>query len=155
MIPCDVRPWEHLRREGTSFKESGRGFHFAPKAGEKAYLFASDTREFREHFSIQQSCDAVMLIETSSSRKLLFIELKGRNFEEAVDQIAEALIAVRNAVPRDCRESTEFEAIAIAGGATPDKEYRKALEKFRKRTRVKLRRKSVPQGKMCDLRELL
>lgn len=124
----------------------------APKAGES---FASDTREFREHFSIRQSCDAVMLIETPVTRKLFFIELKGRNFEEAVDQIAEALTAVRNAVPRDCRESTELEAIAIAGGATPDKEFRKAQEKFRKKTRVQLRRKSVPQGKMCDLRDLL
>ena len=149
-----MSPWEHLRREGTSLKESGQRFHFAPKAGERAYLFASDTREFREHFRIQQSCDAVMLIETSLSRKLFFIELKGRNFEEAADQITEALIAVRRAVPRDCRESTEFEAIVIARGGTPGQDRRKALEKFWNRTRVKLQFKSRATGSY-DLRERL
>lgn len=155
MTPCDVTPWKHLLGQGTSLRESGRGVRFAPKAGERALLFTSDTREFREHFSTRQSCDAVLLIETAEKRRLFFIELKGRRFEDAVDQIAETLIAVRKQVPRDCRESTGLEAIAVTGGGTPSDTARRALEAFQKKTGMRLQRKSVPNGGTCDLREFL
>ena len=155
MTPCDVEPWKHLLGEGTSHRESGRGVRFVPKAGERAWFFRSDSQEFRSHFGNVQSCDAVFLIETAERRKLIFIELKGRRFEDAVDQLAETFIAVRGKLPPECRQSTELEAVAVTGGGTPEKEARKAQEVFLKRTGRRLQRKSIPQGNTCDLRELL
>lgn len=78
MTPCDVAPWKHLLGQGTRHWESGRGVRFAPKAGEKAWFFRSDSQEFRTHFVNSQSCDAIFLVETAHQRKLFVIELKGR-----------------------------------------------------------------------------
>jgi hypothetical protein len=157
MTPCDVTPWEPLLGQGTSLKESGRGVSFAPKSaeGEKAWFFRSDSQEFRAHFGNVKSCDAVFLIQTVRKRKLFFIELKGRRFEDAVDQLAETFLAVRRMLPPDCRQSTEFEALAVTGGGTPGQEARKAQEVFRKRTGILLVRKSLPQNNTCNLREFL
>ncbi|MFY0582551.1 hypothetical protein ACN28S_57145 [Cystobacter fuscus] len=126
-----------------------------PKAGERARLFRSDSQEFREHFGNRQSCDAVFLIETAQQRKLFFIELKGRRFEDAIDQLAETFIAVRGKLPPECRQSTDLEVLAVTGGGTPEQEARKAQEVFKKRTGRRLVRKSIPAGNTCDLREFL
>ncbi|WNG22645.1 hypothetical protein F0U62_00385 [Cystobacter fuscus] len=155
MTPCNLAPWEHLLGQGTSHRESGRGIRFVPKAGERAWLFRSDSQEFREHFGNRQSCDAVFLIETAQQRKLFFIELKGRRFEDAIDQLAETYLAVHGKLPPTCRQSTDLEVLAVTGGGTPEQEARKAQEVFKKRTGRRLVRKSIPAGNTCDLRDFL
>jgi hypothetical protein len=155
MTPCDVTPWKHLLGEGTSHKESGRGVRFAPAKGERALFFRSDSPEFRTHFGNNQSCDVIVLIETSEGRKLVFIELKGRRFEDAVPQLAETFLAVRRKLPGACRESTDLKALAVTAGGTPEQETRKALERFKNATGVRLERKSLPPNKTYDLREFL
>ncbi|MFY0527605.1 hypothetical protein ACN28I_32160 [Archangium gephyra] len=155
MTPCDVTPWEQLLGKGTSHSESGRGVRFAPKTGERAFFFRSDSQEFRAYFGNGQSCDAIFLIETAQKRKLFFIELKGGRFEDAIPQLAETFLAVRRKLPPECRQSTELEALAVTGGGTPGQEARKALEVFMKKTGARLVRKSLPSGKNYDLRESL
>jgi hypothetical protein len=150
-----VAPWNHLLGQGTSHRESGRGVRFAPKTGERAWFFRSDSQEFRAHFGNGQSCDAIFLIETEHKRKLFFIELKGRRFEDAIGQLAETFLAVRGKLPQECRQSTELEALAVTGGGTPEQEARKAQEVFKRKTGTRLVRKSLPSGQICDLREFL
>jgi hypothetical protein len=155
MTPCDVTPWKHLLGEGTSHKERGRGVRFAPAKGERALFFLSDSPAFRTHFGNNQSCDVIVLIETTERRKLVFIELKGRSFEEASRQLEATFLAVRRKLPPACQESTRLEALAVTAGGTPELEARKAQERFRKATGVRLERKSLPSNTTYDLREFL
>jgi hypothetical protein len=154
MTPCDVKPWKHLLARGTSLTDSGskRGASFKPGRGEKAYLFDSDSQRFREHFHNQKSCDGIFLIETATERRLVFIELKGRNLEDAAAQLLETLQAVRKQLPADCRKSTKLEVVVVRGGAPPRQEVSKMLEQFEQKTGLVLRCRSIPPGKSWDLR---
>lgn len=125
----------------------------APKDGEKIRMFAADTQGFRDEFSHARSCDALFLVETGDGRTLLFVELKGRRFEDAAEQLAATLLAVRSKLPADCRQSTVLQALAVTAGGTPAMETRKAQESFHRRTGVRLQRRSLSPGNTLDLRE--
>ena len=79
----------------------------------------------------------------------------GRRFEDASEQLAATLLAVRSKLPADCRQSTELQVLAITAGGTPGLETRKAQESFHRKTGVRLQRKSLTPNKSLDLREHL
>jgi hypothetical protein len=155
MTECDVTPWEHLLAPGTGHGESGRRVSIDRRPGEQIRMFLADTPEFRKHFGNQQSCDVIFLVESGEKRKLFFVELKGRNFEECVPQLADALLTVRKQLPPDCRSSTEVEVVALGGGGTPRQNQLKALETFQRRTGKRLIERRLQRNQTFDLRRLL
>jgi len=155
MTECDVTPWAHLLGEGTSLSESGKRVSVRPFPGERIRMFLADTPAFRAHFGNQQSCDAIFLVEAAGKRKLFFIELKGRNFEDSIPQLAETFLAVQRMLPADCRNSTTLEAIAVSSGGTPTDDARRAVEAFRRRTKRPLLRTSLQRNQTFDLRSFI
>ena len=156
MKPCDVTPWKHLLQHGTSLRDgeqgSNRSASFKPGKGERAWLFNSDSEDFRKHFRNRKSCDGIFLIETPTERRLVFIELKGRNLEDAAEQLREALQAVLKQLPPDCRKSTRPEVVVVRGRAPPTQVVSKVLKEFQRKTGFILQCRSIPPGKNWELR---
>lgn len=155
MTSCDVTPWKDLLADGTSLWDGGaggkRGVRFKPSKDRRGRLFTSDDERFRKRFGNKKSCDGIFLIEWRGGRRLVFVELKGRNVEDGVEQLIETLQAVRRQLPANCRKTTIFEARIIRGRASPSQVDSKMRKAFERKTDVALRCHSVPRGGAFEL----
>ncbi len=152
MTRCDITPWAAFEAEGrTSHWEGGRGVNAKRTNDTHVKLFRSDTAEFRAKFGNRKSCDCIFLIEKAKTRRLIFVELKGRNVEEAAEQLLQTVLAVQRQLPAGCRDSTMREVIVAGREAPPAAERPKLQKDFQRKTGLVLSFRSVPNGKSLTI----
>lgn len=120
-MPVNTLFWECLEKK-TSIRESSRSATLSKKRGECAFLFKTDTDEFRKAFGLtdKRCCDGLFLFKNMSDRSccsLVFVELKGKSAEDGVKQLMNGLQALQ-AVTKNAfdKQACRFYAVVVYGG---------------------------------------
>lgn len=141
----------------TSYAESGTKFSLRPLPGETILMFRTDDRgkktkeknrhgegTFCDNFDIgrTEKCSDALLFyafekpDNSFQYRLVFLELKGLNAPDAVEQLDRVMRAVRSKLPRILWESFFkskcVRALIVSSRASPDPSFDRKVAPFYK-----------------------
>jgi hypothetical protein len=127
---------------GTSYSEKGRSASIAKGNDETVLLFKTDCDIVRRVLSINRACDIAFLYMKHRTRPiLLFVELKGKNINDAAEQIKTTMQAIsniiRNTIHPRFPEKRDVRAIVVRSGSAPQNQF-EIQEKFFRETGVRL-----------------
>lgn len=130
------------------------------RSDETILRFTSDSDEFRKHFlessPSQISCDGIYFYRFEKRAPVLvFVELKGANFQHALKQLGNVISVVKPQLCRAIGKEARCLALVVSDGATPN--TRQADQRqFERSHQVDLRVRSMRRGKPAvDLRDVL
>lgn len=113
--------WECLCPGKYEFEESNIQVALAPSLGETVLTFHIDTEAFRDWKAGVKACDLLIFYRGPARDKpvLLFVELKGSNFEDAEGQIASAVKRTFDHLDAACQPQVYVCAVVVLGTAPP------------------------------------
>lgn len=151
--------WECLLPGRHEHSEENLTAALDPRPGETVLLFETDRPAFRRRLpagSKLSVCDLMFFYRGPAAPMpvLLFVELKGSDYEHAEEQLANALEAVTRELEPDCQRSVLKGAVVVLGASTPHDSKRRRREFFRS-TRTLIEYESNARAKRTELRSHL
>lgn len=146
-MPFNFLLWNCLAVGRTSVAEKGITARMERKPGESVLAFRIDCDEFRRHFGTRRVCDALFFYRSQENKPvLLFVELKGSNIRDGVEQLKETLGIIEQAL-KDYPADYRAIVVTDAGGLKSAKGLQREFQKTHKVT--------LSVGRESDLRTYL
>ena len=129
-------------KSGSSYREKGKSVSIAKARDELVFVFHTDNTTARSVLQIARSCDVTFVYMKHRRRPILiFCELKGRQIDDAADQIQSTLLSVRRAlreaINRNFPDDPDLRALVIRSGTAPHNQSA-IQERFFRQTGVRL-----------------
>ena len=129
-------------KSGTSYAEKGKSVSIKKEHDELVLVFQTDNAVVRSVLGIARSCDVTFVYMRHRRRPILiFCELKGRNVDDAAEQVQSTLTAVRRAVKNiiaaDFPQNGDIRALIVRTGSAPHNQGA-IQDKFQRETGVRL-----------------
>lgn len=142
------------RLPGTSFTEQGKTATIAPQRGEMVTFYRVDAPAVRDYFNATGKFPDLLVVrekEGKADKDGVLLELKGRDWNHALQQLEEGLSKMRGCV-EGALGVKRWSAVVVLGGGSAPKKTDDARRRFEKKCEVT---PHVNSGRTCDLRKLL
>lgn len=144
-----------------SYEEKGKRVYAERVSGETFLFFRTDEAGFREVFGLDKQgakasdVMALYVCKDKGCHRIFFVELKGENYDKALEQLAQLISVVKEklsqSLGRGLFEQGEPIAVIVSDRSAP-RDFKDASVAFFKRTKVKVMTASKGSA---DLRSFL
>ncbi len=146
--------WECLRPGEYAFSEENITVQLHPEAGETVLMFHTDTNAFRDWQQGVKACDLVFFYRGPAAAKpaLLFVELKGGDYETAEAQLESAFKRVWEHLAPQCQGGESRVCAVVVSGRSVMIDVKARIKEAWQQRGLEFRYHFGALGKTVDLR---
>lgn len=152
-LSCD-QVQSAARLPGTSFTEQAKTATIAPERGERIAFYQVDAPPVRDFFHATGKFPDLLVVrekEGAAGKDGVLVELKGSDWNRALQQLEEGLSKMRGCV-EGALGVKRWSAVVVLGGGSAPKKTDDARRRFEKKCQIT---PHVNSGRTCDLRKIL